>query len=72
MPQDLDLYLLVDSKKFKSINAKFQVKVGYLVYFNHLQDYKIHETMIKMFCPSFWNNLWQLQPMANKLNKLKL
>jgi hypothetical protein len=29
MPRDLDDYLSVDRRKLKSINAKFQVEVGY-------------------------------------------
>jgi hypothetical protein len=38
--QNLALYFIVDKKKMKSINAKYQVQAGYCVTKNHLQDYK--------------------------------
>jgi hypothetical protein len=36
-------------KELKSVDLEFQIKVGYWVFANHLQDYKIYGTMIKMF-----------------------
>jgi hypothetical protein len=48
-PQDLDLYPIIKKKEMKSINAKYQVQVGYWVARNHLQDYKIYVTTICMF-----------------------
>jgi hypothetical protein len=57
MPRDLDLYPYVETKEFETKDAEFQAKVGYKAYFNHLQDYKIYGTMIKMFFQKFLNNL---------------
>jgi len=57
--KDLDDYPLVDKRELKSINAKFQVEVGYWAFYNHLQDYNIYGTMIKMFYQEFLNSLWQ-------------
>jgi hypothetical protein len=38
--QDLDLYPIVKKKKMKSIDAEYQVQVGYWVARNHLQTTK--------------------------------
>jgi hypothetical protein len=57
--KDLDNYLSIDKRELKNIDAKFQEKIGYWAFYNHLQDYKIYGTMIKMFCLEFLNNLWQ-------------
>ncbi len=58
-PQDLDLYPVVEKKEMKSINAKYQVQVGYWVARNNLQDYKIYATMICMFDEDYLNSLPQ-------------
>ncbi len=55
--RDLNDYPLVDKRELKGIDAKFQVEVGYWASYNHLHDYKIYGTMIKMFCPKFLTNL---------------
>ncbi len=57
--QDLEFYPLVERREMKSIDVQFQIEVGYWVSLNHLQDYKIYGTMIKMFCLKFLNILWQ-------------
>jgi hypothetical protein len=46
-------------KKVKSINAKYQLQVGYWAARNHFQGYKIYATMICMFDEEFLNNLLQ-------------
>jgi hypothetical protein len=56
-PQDLNLNLVVEKKKMKPINAKYQVQVGYWAVRNHLQDYKIYVMVICMFDEGFLNNL---------------
>jgi hypothetical protein len=50
-------------RKLKSVDAKFQVEVGYWTFTNHLHDYKIYGTMIKMFKLEFMNSL--RQPLGN-------
>jgi hypothetical protein len=56
-PEDLDLYLVVGKKEMKSIDAEYQVQVGYWATRNHLRDYKIYARMICMFDEDFLNNL---------------
>ncbi len=46
--QDLNLYHVVEKKKMKSIDAIYQVEVGYWAQKNFLQDYKIYEMVIYM------------------------
>jgi hypothetical protein len=58
-PPDLDLYPSVQKKKLKNVDARFQAEVGYWASINHLYDYKIYSTMIKMFIPEFLNSLPQ-------------
>ncbi len=58
-PHDLDLYFVVRKNEMKSIDVEYQVQVGYWVAKNHLQDYKIYETMICMFDEDFLNSLLQ-------------
>jgi hypothetical protein len=53
----LEYYPSVEKKELKSIDEEFKAEVGYWASFNHLQDYKIYKTMIKMFCPKFLSNL---------------
>ncbi len=36
IPQDLDLYLVVEKKEMKSIDVEYQVQVGYWATKNHL------------------------------------
>ncbi len=55
----MDLDLFIEQKKVKSVDAEYEAKVGYWVSFNHLQDYKIYGTMIKMFILEFLSNLQQ-------------
>ncbi len=57
--QDLDLYLIVEKKEMKPIDAKYQVQVGYWAIRNHLQDYKIYVMVICMFDEGFLNKLLQ-------------
>jgi hypothetical protein len=61
--QNLDLYLVVEKKKTKSINVEYQVQVRYWVARNHLHDYKIYVIVIFMFDEDFFNSL--LQPLGN-------
>jgi hypothetical protein len=44
----------------KSIDAKYEIQVGYRVARNHLKDYKIYAIMICMFDEDFSNNSLQL------------
>jgi hypothetical protein len=46
-------------KKLKNVDVELQVEVGYWAFIDHLQDYKIYGTLIKMFKPEFLNSLWQ-------------
>jgi hypothetical protein len=64
-PQNLDLYPIVEKKKDKSIDAKYQIQVGYWATRNHLQYYKIYVKVICMFDEDFFNNL--LQPPQDNL-----
>jgi hypothetical protein len=54
------LYHVVKKKEMISINAEYQIQVGYWVARNHLQDYKICVTMICMFDEDFFNILLKL------------
>jgi hypothetical protein len=38
----LEDYPLVERRKLKNVDAKFQAKVGHWASSNHLQDYKIY------------------------------
>jgi hypothetical protein len=58
-PSNLDLYPPIDKSELKKVDAEFQAEVGYWASTNHLQDYKIYGTLIKMFKPEFLNNLLQ-------------
>jgi len=58
-PSDFDLYSFVTKVELKNVDVDFQAKVGYWASTNHLQDYKICGTMIKMFMPKFLNSLPQ-------------
>ncbi len=49
--------LHVEKKKLKNVDVEFQTKVGYWASTNHLQDYKIYGTIIKMFKSEFLSNL---------------
>jgi hypothetical protein len=60
---NLDLYLSINKRKLKNVNIEYQTKVGYWASFNHLQDYKIYGTVIKIFLPKFLNGL--RQPLKN-------
>jgi hypothetical protein len=55
----LDLYPIVKKKELKSVDAKFQIEVGYWASTNHLQDYKIYETRIKMLILEFLSSFPQ-------------
>ncbi len=57
------MYLVVEKKEMKSIDAKYQVQVGYWVVRNHLQDYKIYLMAICMFDEDFMNSL--LRPLGD-------
>jgi hypothetical protein len=59
----LDLNPSIKRRKLNSIDVELHAKVGYWVSFNHLQEYKIYETVTKMFCSEFLNNLQQ--PLGN-------
>jgi hypothetical protein len=56
-PKDMDLYLVVDQREMKVIDAKYSVKVGYWALKNHVQEYKVYGTMRQMFDLDFMNNL---------------
>jgi hypothetical protein len=56
-PRDLEFYPLVERREMNSIDVEFQTKVGHWASSNHLHDYKIYGTMIKMFCLEFMNIL---------------
>jgi hypothetical protein len=56
-PRDLHMYLIVDQRQMKSIDAKCNVKVGYLALKNNVQEYKVYAIMIHMFNLDFVNNL---------------
>ncbi len=43
----------------KSVGAKFQADIRYWASINHLHDYKIYGTIIKMFMPEFLSSLPQ-------------
>jgi hypothetical protein len=45
----LDLYPLVVKRKLKNVDVEFKVEVGYWAFIDHLHDYKIYGTLIKMF-----------------------
>jgi hypothetical protein len=47
-PQDLNFYHVVEKKDMKSIDAIYQVEVGYWAQKNFLQDYKIYVMVIYM------------------------
>jgi hypothetical protein len=51
---NLDLYLFFFKMELKNVIVEFQARVGYWSSINHLQDYKIYGTMIKMLSRSFW------------------
>ncbi len=55
--KDLDDYPSIDRRKLKRIDVEFHAKVRYWASYNHLQDYKIYGTMIRMFCPYYLNSL---------------
>jgi hypothetical protein len=40
-PQNLDLYLAVDKKYMKTIDANYSVRVGYWALRNNVQEYKV-------------------------------
>jgi hypothetical protein len=46
-------------EKLKSVDAKFQTEVGYWTFINHMQDYKIYGTLIKIFISEFLSSLPQ-------------
>jgi hypothetical protein len=39
-PQDLDLYLVMDHKQMKTIDADYNVRMGYWASKNNMQKYK--------------------------------
>ncbi len=41
IPQDLDLYPIVDQRQMKVINVNYSVKVGYWASRNNMQEDKI-------------------------------
>jgi hypothetical protein len=43
--------MFVAKVELKNVDAEFQAEVRYWASTNHLQDYKIHGTMIKVFLP---------------------
>ncbi len=53
------MYPFVAKGKLKNVDVEFQAEVEYWASTNHLQDYKIYGTMIKMFMSKFLNNLPQ-------------
>jgi hypothetical protein len=59
-PQNLDLYLVMDHKHMKAIDANYNVRVGYWASKNNVQEYKIYVTMIHMFNLEFVNHLQQV------------
>jgi hypothetical protein len=56
-PRDLHMYLIVDQRQMKSIDAKYNVKVKYLASKNNMQEYKVYAIVIHMFNLDFMNNL---------------
>jgi hypothetical protein len=58
-PWNLDLYLVVDHKHMKAIDANYSVRVGYWASRNNMQEYKVYVIMIWIFDSVFVNNLWQ-------------
>lgn len=52
-PRGLDLYLVVDQRQVKVIDAKYSVRVGYWASRNNVHEYKVYVTMIQMFDLNF-------------------
>jgi hypothetical protein len=42
IPQDLDLYLVMDHKQMKGIDVDYSAKVGYWTLRNNVQEYKVY------------------------------
>jgi hypothetical protein len=47
-PPNLDLYLQVEHRQIKTIDAKYNVRVGYWALRNNMQQYKVYATVIRM------------------------
>lgn len=45
-PLDLDLYLTLDQKQMKMIDAKYGVRMGYWASRNNVQECKVYATII--------------------------
>jgi hypothetical protein len=58
-PGNLDLYLVVDHRHMKAIDANYSVRVGYWASKNNMQEYKVYVIVIWIFDSVFVNNLWQ-------------
>jgi hypothetical protein len=57
IPQNLDMYLEMDCRHMKAIDANYNVRVGYWALKNNMQEYKVYVTKIWMFDSDFVNNL---------------
>jgi hypothetical protein len=58
-PRNLDLYLVVDHRHMKAIDANYSVRVGYWASKNNMQEYKVYVIVIWIFDSVFVNNLRQ-------------
>jgi len=58
-PQNLDLYLVMDHRHMKAIDANYSVIVGYWASRNNMQEYKVYVIVIWIFDSVFVNNLRQ-------------
>ncbi len=56
-PQNLDLYLAMDHRQMKAIDANYNVKMEYWASGNKVQNYKVYVIMMQMFDSDFVNNL---------------
>jgi len=56
-PWDLDLYLIVDHRHMKVIDADYNVRMGYWALRNNMKEYKDYVTMIQIFDSVFVNIL---------------
>jgi hypothetical protein len=45
-PRNLDLYLVVDHRHMKGIDANYSVRVGYWASRNNMQEYKVYVIVI--------------------------
>jgi hypothetical protein len=58
-PLDLDMYLEINQRQMKTINAKYNVIMKHWASKNNVQEYKVYATIIWMCDLDFVNNLRQ-------------